>query len=86
MSGLLLLRRPSACRNLLSIHNKFANCDRTLDSEIDHRDREYEASRREQAWLHAELQSRKKAHRDARIKATQEVEESKELKTYERMI
>ena len=34
--------------------------------EIYHIDQECEASRREQAWLQAELEIREKAHRDAR--------------------
>ena len=33
-SGLLMPRRPSACRNLLSIQCEFANCDRTMDSQV----------------------------------------------------
>ena len=62
--------------------NAIPNMDRQLRSqhvEIYHRDQNYEASRREETLLHAELQGREKAHRDARIKNTQGVEELKEI-------
>ena len=46
---------------------------RSQKMEIYHRHQQCETSRREQAWLHSELQSCEKGHRDARIKAVQEV-------------
>ena len=60
--------------------------DRQLRSQLNefyYRDQENEASRRERALLHAELQSREKPHRDPRIKPSQEVEELKEVRCFE---
>ena len=62
--------------------NAIRDLDRQLraqDIEIYHGDQEYEALRREQTWLRAELQSREKAPRDARINTVQDVEELTEV-------
>ena len=62
--------------------NAIRDLDRQLrsqDIQIYHGVQEYEALRREQAWLRAELQSREKAPRDARINTVEDVEELTEV-------
>ena len=65
---------------------------RSQRTEIHRRDQEHEASWREEAWVHAELQNREWAKREDRITTTQEMNEWQDIfcseveENYERMI
>ena len=59
--GLLLEEHRN---QMLSEAKSEVNMQESRAESSDHRNQEYEASRREQAWLHAELQNRDRAQRE----------------------